>query len=67
MFTVEIPMSDSLKEFVECQVAKGGFRDASEYVQSLLEARLAEEQAELRPLIVERVNDGGDTKHERLP
>jgi antitoxin ParD1/3/4 len=55
---MQIAVSDSLKDFVESQVAKGGFRDASEYVQSLLEdACLAQERARLEALALEGIAD----------
>lgn len=36
--TLNLELPDPLKSHLEEQVARGGFRDASEYVQSLLEA-----------------------------
>jgi antitoxin ParD1/3/4 len=36
MNTFHIALSDSLKEFVEAQVAAGGYPSANEYIQALL-------------------------------
>ncbi len=38
MSTIDINISDALKAFVHEQVARRGYRDASEFLQSLLEA-----------------------------
>lgn len=38
MSTIELPVSESLKEFVETQAAAGGYSSASDYVTALLEA-----------------------------
>ena len=40
MSTIGIQLPDALKAFVDQQVAKGEYRDASEFVQSLLEAEV---------------------------
>jgi antitoxin ParD1/3/4 len=40
MSTITIELPDALKAFIDERVAEGGYRDASEFVQSLLEAEL---------------------------
>lgn len=56
MTTVEINLPDTLKEFVEHQVAAGGYRDASAYVQSLLEeAQLSQRRTEIDEELLERI------------
>jgi len=58
MTTLEISLPDTLREFVECQVASGGFPDASAYMQSLLEqARLEQERARIEALVLEGIKD----------
>ena len=38
MSTIDVTLPDALKSFVDEQVARRGYRDASEFLQSLLEA-----------------------------
>ncbi len=48
MTTVEISLPEELKEFVERQVLTGSYRDASDYIQFLLQdARLAQQRTEI--------------------
>jgi antitoxin ParD1/3/4 len=54
MPTVTISLPDSLKAFVETQLANKGFGNVSEYFRSLLrEAQAKEEQAHLEALLLE--------------
>ncbi len=54
MTTVTISLPDSLKAFVDGQVATKGFGNVSEYFRSLLrEARAKEEDARLEALLLE--------------
>lgn len=59
MQTVTISLPESLKAFVEQQVASKGFGNVSEYFRSLLhEARDREEQARLEGLLLEGLASG---------
>jgi antitoxin ParD1/3/4 len=62
MSTLTLTLPDSLKEFVESQVAKGGFGDANDYFLSLLEEqrRIQEDEAVL-PLLIEAIESGPAT------
>ena len=51
MGTMNISLPDSLKEFVERQVAHGGYGTSSEYVRELI--RKDQDRARLRSLIIE--------------
>ena len=53
MQSMNIPMPDSLKQFVDGQVSQGRYRSPSEYVCELIRAdekRMAEEQLEAKLL-----------------
>jgi antitoxin ParD1/3/4 len=59
METINISLPDSLKAFVETQVAEGGYSSASEYIRELIRAdqkRKAEEK--LEALLLEGLNSG---------
>ena len=59
METMNISLPDSLKAFVETQVAQGGYRSASEYIRDLIRAdqkRKAEER--LEALLLEGLHSG---------
>lgn len=59
MTTVSITLSDSLKEFVEAQVATGNYASAGDYVLALLRAaqkRQAWDKVEA--LVLEGLNSG---------
>lgn len=59
MATVTISLPDSLKEFVDAQVAAKGFGNVSEYFRSLLrEAQAQEEAARLERLLLEGLASG---------
>ena len=54
MTTITISLPDSLKAFVDAQLANKGFGNVSEYFRSLLrEAQAKEEQAHLEALLLE--------------
>jgi antitoxin ParD1/3/4 len=54
MTTITISLPDSLKEFVDAQLATRGFGNVSEYFRSLLrEAQAKEEEARLEALLLE--------------
>ena len=59
MATMNISLPDTLREFVEEQVAEGGYSTASEYVRELIRAdqkRRAEER--LETLLLEGLQSG---------
>jgi antitoxin ParD1/3/4 len=59
MEAINISLPDSLKAFVETQVAEGGYSSASEYIRELIRAdqkRKAEEK--LEALLLEGLNSG---------
>jgi antitoxin ParD1/3/4 len=54
MTTVTISLPDSLKTFVESQIATKGYGNVSEYFRSLLrEAQAKEQEARLEALLLE--------------
>jgi antitoxin ParD1/3/4 len=54
MTTVTISLPDSLKTFVESQIATKGYGNVSEYFRSLLrEAQAKEQEARLETLLLE--------------
>lgn len=60
MTTVTISLPDSLKTFIEAQLATKGYGNVSEYFRSLLrEAQEREEEARLETLLVEGLVTGG--------
>lgn len=60
MRTVTISLPDSLKEFVDDQLATKGFGNVSEYFRTLLrDAQQREEDARLEALLIEGLNAGG--------
>jgi antitoxin ParD1/3/4 len=61
MTTVTISLPESLKDFVERQLASKGYGNVSEYFRTLLrEARAKEEDAKLEALLVEGLASGDD-------
>jgi antitoxin ParD1/3/4 len=61
MTTVTISLPESLKEFIDHQLATKGYGNVSEYFRSLLrEAQEAEEDARLEALLLEGMAGGGD-------
>jgi len=61
MKTVTISLPESLKDFVERQVASKDYGNVSEYFRTLLrEARAKEEDAKLEALLVEGLASGGE-------
>jgi antitoxin ParD1/3/4 len=59
MTTVTISLPDSLKQFVEAQLATKGFGNVSEYFRSLLrEAQAKDEAARLERLLLEGLASG---------
>jgi antitoxin ParD1/3/4 len=60
MTTVTISLPDSLKEFVDKQLATKGYGNVSEYFRSLLrEAQAKEEDARLEALLLEGLASKG--------
>lgn len=51
MGTMNISLPDSLREFVDEQVAQGGYGTSNEYVRELI--RLDQERLRLRALLIE--------------
>ena len=61
MTTVTISLPESLKEFIDNQLATKGYGNVSEYFRSLLrEAQQAEEDARLETLLLEGLAGGDD-------
>jgi antitoxin ParD1/3/4 len=59
MTTVTISLPDSLKEFVDTQIATKGYGNVSEYFRSLLrEAQQKEADARLEALLLEGLTSG---------
>jgi antitoxin ParD1/3/4 len=59
MTTVTISLPESLKEFVDAQVASKGYSDVSEYFRSLLrEAQQKEADVRLEALLLEGLASG---------
>ncbi len=60
MTTVTISLPESLKTFIDEQLATKGYGNVSEYFRSLLRAaQEREEEARLETLLVEGLNAGG--------
>jgi antitoxin ParD1/3/4 len=61
MTTVTISLPDSLKSFIDEQLATKGYGNVSEYFRTLLrEAKEREEEARLEALLVEGLATGGE-------
>jgi antitoxin ParD1/3/4 len=61
MTTVTISLPESLKSFIEKQIAAKGYGNVSEYFRTLLrEAQAKEEDARLESLLIEGLASGGD-------
>jgi len=61
MRTVTISLPESLKEFIDRQLATKGYGNVSEYFRSLLrEAQNKEEDARLEALLIEGLASGDD-------
>lgn len=61
MTTVTISLPESLKEFIDRQLATKGYGNVSEYFRSLLrEAQKEEEDARLQALLLEGLASGND-------
>lgn len=61
MTTVTISLPESLKEFIDRQLATKGYGNVSEYFRSLLrEAQEAEAEARLEALLLEGLASGED-------
>jgi antitoxin ParD1/3/4 len=61
MTTVTISLPESLRTFIDHQLATKGYGNVSEYFRSLLrEAQQAEEDARLESLLVEGLSGGED-------
>lgn len=63
MRTVTISLPESLKTFVDTQLATKGYGNVSEYFRSLLrEAQAKEEDARLEVLLLEGLSSGDGTR-----
>lgn len=61
MTTVTISLPDSLKAFIDEQLAAKGYGNVSEYFRTLLrEAKEREDEARLEALLVEGLTTGGE-------
>jgi antitoxin ParD1/3/4 len=61
MTTVTISLPESLKDFIDRQLATKGYGNVSEYFRSLLrDAQKEEEDARLEALLLEGLASGGD-------
>ena len=61
MTTVTISLPESLKTFIDQQLANKGYGNVSEYFRSLLrDAQAREEDARLETILVEGMATGGD-------
>ena len=61
MTTVTISLPETLKTFIDEQLATKGYGNVSEYFRSLLrDAQEREEEARLEALLVEALATGGD-------
>jgi antitoxin ParD1/3/4 len=61
MTTVTISLPESLKTFIEEQIAARGYGNVSEYFRTLLrEAQAKEEDAKLEALLIEGLTSGED-------
>ncbi len=61
MTTVTISLPESLKTFIEEQIATKGYGNVSEYFRTLLrEAQAKEEDAKLEALLIEGLTSGED-------
>jgi len=61
MTTVTISLPESLKTFIDEQLATKGYGNVSEYFRSLLrEAKDRQDEAQLEALLVEGLATGGD-------
>jgi antitoxin ParD1/3/4 len=58
MPTVMISLSDSLNDFAEAQAAAKGHRTIEDYLQSLLQAEKAQQDARLEALLLEGLASG---------
>ena len=57
--SLQIALSDSLRDFVEAQVARGGYGSPSEYVEALVQrAQQHVEDPELEALVLAGLNSG---------
>jgi antitoxin ParD1/3/4 len=61
MTTVTISLPESLKSFIDEQIATKGYGNVSEYFRTLLrEAQAKEEDAKLEALLIEGLTSGED-------
>lgn len=66
MMTLQISLPESLRDFVERQVAEGGYQTASEYVQDLVRgAQKQQARAKVEALLEEGFNSGEPTEMTR--
>jgi antitoxin ParD1/3/4 len=57
MNAVNVPLSDDLREFVEAEVAAGGYESPSSYIQDLIRAaEKRKAEARLETLLLEGLN-----------
>ena len=59
MATLNVSLPDALQEFVESQVAEGGYATASEYIYTLVrEAQKQKARERVEALLLEGMNSG---------
>lgn len=59
MTSISISLSESMKAFIEQQVAKGGYSSPSEYLQELIsQDQKRKEQEHLEELLIEGLESG---------
>jgi antitoxin ParD1/3/4 len=62
MTKVQVSLPEPLKQFIDGLVAKGAFKDPSEYLQSLIDRdRQARERARIEALLIEGLDSGPST------
>ena len=59
MTTLNISLPKAMRDFIEAQVAEGGYSTASEYIRTLLrEEQKRRARAKLEALLLEGINSG---------
>ncbi len=63
MTTLNVTLPESLQDFVQEQVARGGYRTPSEYLQSLvIDDQKRQAEAQLEAELLEGINSGEATE-----
>lgn len=62
MQTMNISLPDTMKHFIDAQVAEGGYSSASEYVRALVrDEQKRQAKARLKALLLEALDSGDPT------